>query len=313
MGPLDQDKESEARDGNFKMILVTAASGMFGSAVVRALSTAGLPVRASSRNIASLQGLAAPGVELVAADMDDPASLGPLLAGVDRVLVNAPMDSAKESRERNVIEAMQRAGNNAQIVLLTGGVQHDDALGDAGRAIEAVMRNSGLPWTIVGPQSVMESNFLPWRTAVQQENAIIACCGDAKIGFVALQDVADAFVAVLTQPIEQNQGREYIITGPEAVSWSDAASAASRALGRPIALDDMDRADFRAMMINWGAFTDDTVDIGIMCHQDAFREGKAARISQDFTTLTGRPATTIEQWWQQYAEHFLTPTGSATA
>ena len=100
---------------------------------------------------------------------------------------------------------------------------------------------------------------------------------------MALQDVADAFVAVLTQSAEQNDGREYIITGPEAVTWSDAAESATRALGRPIAFDDMSRDDFRAMMISWGAFTD------------------------DFTTLTGRPGTTVDQWWQQNAEHFLTP------
>ena len=289
------------------MILVTAASGMFGSAVVRGLSAAGMSVRATARDLGSLQSLAGPGVELVAADMDDPAALDPLMEGIGRVLVNAPMDKEKEKRERAVIDAMVRAGNDAQIVLLTGGVQHDDALGDAGRAIEAAMRDSGLPWAIVGPQTVMESNFYPWRPAIQNANAIIACCGDAKIGFVALQDVADAFVAVLTQSVEQNEGREYIITGPEAVTWSDAAESATRALGRPIAFDDMSRDDFRAMMISWGAFTDDTVDIGIMFHQDAFREGKAARVTDDFTTLTGRPGTTVDQWWQQNAEHFLTP------
>ena len=289
------------------MILVTAASGMFGSAVVRQLTTAGVPVRATSRDLDSLQPLAAPGVELVAADMDDPTALDPLMDGVDRVLVNAPMDTNKEARERNVIDAMVRAGHNAQIVLLTGGVQHDDALGDAGRAIEGHMRDSALPWTIVGPQTVMESNFYPWRTAIQQANAIIACCGDAKIGFVARDDVAAAFVAVLTQSVEQNAAREFIITGPEAVTWSDAAAAASRALGRTITFNDMSRDDFRAMMISWGAFTDDNVDIGIMFHQDAFREGKAARVTDDFTTLTGRPATTIDEWWQQNAEHFLTP------
>ena len=93
------------------MILVTAASGMFGSAVVRQLAAAGIPVRATSRDLDGLQTLAAPGVELVAADMDDPASLDPLMVGVDRVLVNAPMDTSKEAgftTDEILIRALER-------------------------------------------------------------------------------------------------------------------------------------------------------------------------------------------------------------
>lgn len=290
------------------MILVMAASGMFGSAVVRGLVKAGAPVRATSSRLDSLQMLSGPGVELVAADMDDPASLDTLMDGVTRIFVNAPMDDKKEAREKNVIAAAVRSGQRPHLVLLTGGVQHDDALGDAGRAIEQAMRDSGLPWTIVGPQTVMESNFYPWKESIQRQNAIVACCGDAPIGFVALADVAGAFVTVLTSTGVDHVGKTYIITGPDTATWDDVAAGASRALGRTIAYVDMPRAEYRSMMIQWGAFTEQNVDIGIMMHQDAFRAGKAALVNDDYQMLTGKPAMSVAAWWEQHADFFLAPT-----
>ena len=156
------------------MLLVMAATGMFGRQVVQTLAQQGVPVRATGRSLASLEPLRVPGVELMAADMDDPASLQPLMQGVDRVLVNAPMDGRKQQRECHVIEAMVRAGAQAQAVLLTGGVEHNDALGDAGRAVEQAMRDSQLPWTTVGPQTVMESNFYPFRDLIVSDSLLLS-------------------------------------------------------------------------------------------------------------------------------------------
>ena len=160
------------------MILVMASTGMFGRPVVESLAKRGLSVRATGRSEKALATLNAPGAELVPADMDDPSTLLKLMNGVDKVLVNAPMDDRKEVREKNVIEAMIRTGNQAKIVLLTGGVEHDDALGEAGLATEKLMRSSGLPWTVVGPQTVMESNFKPFRELIQSESMLgnYCCC-----------------------------------------------------------------------------------------------------------------------------------------
>lgn len=287
------------------MILVMAATGMFGRQVVQTLAQQGVPVRATGRSLASLEPLRAPGVELMVADMDDPASLQMLMQGVDRVLVNAPMDARKQQRECHVIEAMVRAGGQAQVVLLTGGVEHNDALGDAGRAVEQAMRRSQLPWTTVGPQTVMESNFYPFRDLIVSDSLLLSCVGDAQMGFVALQDVSAAFAAVLTAPVGQHHGREYVITGPEAVSFSAVAEAASTALGRPIHYQDMPRQAFVDLLINEAGYDPARLEIEVMCHLDAFRAGQASRITADFHHLTGRAPTSVAQWWHANAAYFL--------
>ena len=286
------------------MILVMASTGMFGRPVVEGLAKRGLPVRATGRSEKALSTLDAPGAELILADMDDPSTLLQLMRGVDKVLVNAPMDDKKEARVSNVIKAMIQSGHGAKIVLLTGGVEHDDALGRAGLATERLMRSSGLPWTVVGPQTVMETNFKPFRELIQSDNMLLSCVGSAKIGFVALEDVTNAFINVLASPKEAHCGNEYVITGPEAVSFEDVATAATEALDRRITYQDMPRDEFRKLMLAEAGFTEENVEIEVMCHLDAFRAGKAARITNDFTNLTGKKPKSVREWWIANADYF---------
>ena len=63
--------------------LVFGASGYIGGHLVPRLVEQGIPVRAASRDAASLERKGWSGVEKVSADARDPASLGPALAGVD--------------------------------------------------------------------------------------------------------------------------------------------------------------------------------------------------------------------------------------
>ncbi len=301
----EKSANSILRADSPKMILVMSSTGMFGRPVVEGLAKRGLSVRATGRSEKALAALDAPGAELISADMDDPSTLPQLMKGVDKVLVNAPMDDKKEVRLRNVIEAMIQSGHGAKIVLLTGGVEHDDELGTAGLATERLMRSSGLPWTVVGPQTVMETNFKPFRELIQAESMLMSCVGSAKVGFVALEDVTNAFINVLDSPKEAHVGCEYMITGPEAVTFEDVATAATEALDRRIIYQDMPRDEFRNLMLTEAGFTEADVDIEVMCHLDAFRAGKAARITDDFTSLTGKKPKSVREWWIANADFFM--------
>jgi uncharacterized protein YbjT (DUF2867 family) len=71
--------------GDDNMILVTGATGLSGSAVIRACVGARLPVRALVRDPAKADALAIPGtVEVAAGDMLKPATFGGVLDGVER-------------------------------------------------------------------------------------------------------------------------------------------------------------------------------------------------------------------------------------
>lgn len=275
------------------MILITAATGTFGSRIVEHLTTAGVPCRALVRHPHTTTESEL--VDWVAGDMDRPASLAAALDGVDRVFLNAPMDDRKGDRLCNFITAAA-ATSRPQIVLLTGGVRHDDALGEQGRRAEQALADSGLDWVKVGPQTVMETNFLP-VAALIGAGSFPGCVDGGRIGMVALDDVVEAFTTVLRSDDAGLLGREFIITGPKAITFSDVAAAAADVLGHPVTYEDMPPSDYRAALIQYAGFTADNVDYQVMFHMLAMREGQAELVTADFTTLTGRASRTIRDFF----------------
>ena len=122
---------------------------------------------------------------------------------------------------------------------------------------------------------------------------------------VALDDVTNAFMSVLASSKEAHVGCEYVITGPKAVTFEDVATAATEALDRRIIYQDMPRDEFRKLMVTEAGFSESDVDIEVMCHLDAFRAGKAARTTDDFTRLTGKKSKSVKEWWIDNANFFL--------
>jgi uncharacterized protein YbjT (DUF2867 family) len=58
--------------------------------------------------------------------------------------------------------------------------------------------------------------------------------GQGRVAFVDTRDIAEVAASALAAPGE-HAGRAYTLTGPEAISFEEAARVLSRALGRPIA------------------------------------------------------------------------------
>jgi uncharacterized protein YbjT (DUF2867 family) len=148
----------------------------------------------------------------------------------------------------------------------------------------------------------MESNFLPQAQDIKEQGSFIGCAGDGRVGMVALDDVAEAFVAALTT--DGREGKEYIITGPAAITFTEVAQAATRVLGRKITYEDMPEDEYRSLLLQLGVFTEDNIDIGIMWHMQAMRAGKAGRVTDDFTTLTGRASRSIDDFFEQHRAEF---------
>src|SRR3569833_2938241 len=102
------------------MLLVTGATGLNGGAVVRRLSSRGVPVRALVRSRDRAVELAKlPNVEIVEGDMLRPESLAaPVLAGV-RALLIASSDPRMAVAQCNFFHAARLAGVQ-HVVILSG-------------------------------------------------------------------------------------------------------------------------------------------------------------------------------------------------
>jgi uncharacterized protein YbjT (DUF2867 family) len=284
------------------MILVTGATGMFGSGITAELAERGVPVRAMTSNPANAQTLARPGVEPVVADMDRPATLGAAVDGIETVFLVSPMDDRVQAREANVLEAARHAGVR-RIVKLHGAVEHrGDALSQLHEASIDAIRQSGLEWALLSPTSVLETSLLsmiPWIEAV---GAVVASAGEGKVAHVARDDVARAGAVVLSGRHEN--GRNYVITGPELLTLGQLCEIMSRVTDRSIPYYDVSDKDLETALVEQGGMTPEEAEIGVICHFRAWRRGDAEAHTDTYRELTDLSPTTAEAWIEAHKDVF---------
>src|SRR3981081_1526554 len=100
------------------MILVTGATGLNGTALLRLLSARGVPVRALVRHPAKAEAIAAlPHVEIVQGDMARPETLAPALRDVDRAMLISSPDPMMLEVQSNFVDAAKKAGGRPAVKL----------------------------------------------------------------------------------------------------------------------------------------------------------------------------------------------------
>ena len=284
------------------MILVTGATGMFGGRITDELVGLGVPVRAMTSSPESGKQLERPGVEPVVANMDHPETLEEAMKGVDTVFLVSPMDERVMVREGNVLEAAQR-GDVRRIVKLYGAVEHrGDPLGRLHDASVEAIRGSGLEWALLSPTSVLETTLLSMLPFIEEIGAIMASAGTGRVAHVAVEDVARAGAVILCEHAEN--GRDYVITGPELLSLGELCETLSRVTDRAIPYIDVPDEQLTTILVEEAGMTPEQAEIGVVCHFRAWREGRAEALTDTYRRLTGREPVSAERWIEQHRDVF---------
>lgn len=212
------------------------------------------------------------------------------------------MDNKIAVREKAVIDAA-RANGNAHVIDIHGAVDHQgDPLEEMHLDAIGHLKESGLPWTIVSPNSVMETSFLSLAEMAPMK-LILGMSGHGKVGLVALDDVARVMATVVTG--EGHEGQEYMCTGPEAVDMPTVVRALSEAVGHKIEYIDLPEEEFAKVLLEHGGFDDrETLEINVLCHLRAWRNGKASLVTDTVEKVTGRPAMSVEEWFAANKSRF---------
>jgi uncharacterized protein YbjT (DUF2867 family) len=105
---------------------------------------------------------------------------------------------------------------------------------------------------------------------------------------VAIDDVADAAVAVLRDPAA-HAGATYHLTGPAAVTLAEAAEIVTRVGGRAVTYEPETLEEAYASRERYGA-PRWQVDAWVSTYT-AIASGELSAVSDDVGRLTGRPAT----------------------
>jgi uncharacterized protein YbjT (DUF2867 family) len=228
-------------------VLVIGATGQQGGATARQLLDRGRPVNALVRDpdSAAAAALRAAGAELVAGDLDDPASLRAAMKGVSGVfLVLTMMVGPRISPEG--VAAEERRGKAVADLAHESGVEHlvysslngaDAGSGipyyESKARIEQHIRALGIPATILRPVSFMD-NFATYNKPVLDGDALVvglAVRADLPMQLIAVRDIG-AFAAIAFDRPGQFLGRTVEIAG-DVLTPAQIAETFGRAAGRP--------------------------------------------------------------------------------
>ena len=280
------------------VILVTGATGTTGSEVVRQLSARGVRVRALVRDLKKAAGLAGPAIELVQGDMSQPATLDTALRGVERVYLASPAHLRQMELQGNVIEASKRAGVRHIVKLAAREVGLDSPVSFARMhsQTERQLEASGIAYTQLHPTLFMQS-FLSYIPTIKSEGAIYAPLKDGRVAMVDARDVASVAVAALTE--DGYYGQTCDITGPEALSFGDAAGIFSEVLGKPVWYVDVAPAATRKSMLEAGI--EEWLVNDLLLLMAYFSSGQAALVTSTIASAARIRPHTFRDFARDYA------------
>ncbi len=278
------------------MLLVVGATGNIGRHLVPLLVREGRKVRVLTRD-ASRASLwddeVRSSLDVVEGHIEDPAVLATALDGVERAFVTLPGTPAQVAQETGLLRAAARAGvgHVVKVSVIGPATDHPVAYARYQAQIESVLSSTGIATTILRPNWFAE-NFVGSAATITGDGAVYGSAGAGRVAFVDSRDTAGVAAHVLTG--SGHEGREYVVTGPQALTFAEAAQELAQGLGRPVEYVDLDDESFAGALAGAG-LPADVVEAVVSIMGNA-RRGALAEVTTTVPELLGRPARSLRQW-----------------
>jgi len=169
---------------------------------------------------------------------------------------------------------------------------------------EHIINWSGVPAVHVRPTVFMENPLLTTLAAssIRERGVLALPFGTGNTSPIAAADVARVVATILRDPADRI-GSVYELTGPESLDMNGIAEQYARALGRPVAAQDIPLDDWRTQVLE---------PIGLPPHvaqhiatmARLHREGRYDRSTDDVKQITGTPAQTVEHYVNEHRDVF---------
>jgi uncharacterized protein YbjT (DUF2867 family) len=256
-----------------RTILVTGATGQQGSAVARSLLAKGQNVRVMTRSPERAGELAKKGADVVRGDFEDRDSLREAVSEVDGVfLMGTPFEKgpkAEFEQGKAVVLACWKFGaphivySSVCAANLGTGIPHFESKA----RVEACIRETGQPCTILRPVWFMENFSSPWLHPTI-ENGVLSMPvrPDRTLQMIALDDIGELASEAFIRP-DEFIGKEIDLAGDE-LAMEDIADQLSCAMNREIRYEQIpdDKAEaavgeYFALMYRWFNIQGYRVDI----------------------------------------------------
>ena len=214
-------------------VLVTGATGTIGAELTDLLVGDGLSVKALSRSSDRLSQNFDEGVEAVTADLEDPAALERAMTGVETLVLITPAAATAARHAANAIEAARYNGVRkivrvSAIKASLSGPTNNTRLH---AQTEADVIASGMDYVVLRPNYFMQNMFLA-AEQIAKTHAFSFATGEGRMGMIDTRDIA--LCAGCCVKTDDWNGQILELTGPEVISFDEAAARLSDFLGSPV-------------------------------------------------------------------------------
>jgi uncharacterized protein YbjT (DUF2867 family) len=279
-------------------ILVVGGTGKVGSRLVRYLLPNSHIVRIASRK--PLPNGNEADIEYRYFQWADETTYQPLLAGVERLFLVAPIGVADPSAQMlTFLDQALQAG--VQRVVLLGSsliVPGTPGLGMVHQAIQERIPE----WAVLRPSWFMQ-NFVEdhyHAASIKQEGVIVTAAGEGRIGFIDAEDIAAVGARALMD--ERPHNTEHLLTGPQTLSYTNAATILSEAFGRSIRAIIVSPEEMQARIVAYG-IPASFAKLLAQAEYQLVRNGLEDRVTPTVEQITGHLPRSLADFAATYVKH----------
>lgn len=284
-----------------RTILVATGTGAVAPAVVRALSArSDVTVRVGFHDISKATSSQQPdNVEPISFEFEDDASMRAALHGVDKVCLITPGAKGYHVDEAKRFVEMAAEAGVGHIVRISIVWASDPSLtfGRWHREIEASVEGSGVAWTILRSQPLMD-NFVMY-TPPDPQGSIYMPVGEGATAYISAHDLGQAASAALMMDAN-GDGQVHLLSGPAAIRSSDIADAIGAATNRSVRYVDVPAEAARQGMEQAGVPTW-LIEGQLECYA-SMKRGETAEVTDSFMRLTGSQPQSFADFAREHAD-----------
>lgn len=270
-------------------ILILGATGNVGQPLVQALLARGEQVKAASRT-----GKPVAGAESVAVDYARPETFTAAFDGVDRAYVMLP--TGYVNVKKLLLPVIQAAAERGVKVVFQSvfGVDADDSI--PYRQVEIALEKSGTPYVILRPNWFADNFHTFWKAGIDH-GQIAVPAAEGQSSFIDVRDIAESAAVALTTDRFDRQA--FNLTGPEALSYTQAAQILFEVIGKPIAYTPIDDSTFIGILTGAGVPSDYAGFLASIFYP--VREGWTAAVTEHVQQLTGKAPRSLATYAREHA------------
>ena len=281
-------------------ILVIGALGNVGAEVVKHVLAKGGTVRAADIDAAKLKERFGDSVESVRFDFTDPATYGVTFQGVKKMFYLRPPHLTNIKRDMNpTMDAAKQAGVTHVVFLSLIGIENAKYVPHY--KVESYLQKIGLQTTFLRCSFFMQNLNTTHRREIRERDEIFVPVGNAKTSFIDVRDIGAVAAVTLTE--EGHMGKNYDLTGSEALDYWEATTVMSEVLGRKIVYRNPNPFYFLIETIRRGTpMMFALVQMGLYT---STRFGMAENVTHEVENLTGRKPIPFRQYMMDYKDNWL--------